>query len=368
MAKKILYCASTRSHILNFHLPYLKAFHERGYEVWVAVNKEAPVPNADHVIALPIRKKFFSLQNAKAVLQARKLIRKQKFDLVSTHTELASAVVRAAILLLRKRPKVVCTVHGYLFNETTGLRKWVYLIPEKLCARVTDVLMVMNREDYEIARRHRLCRGRLCRIDGMGIDLAKFYPATSEERTSAREKLEIGKDDFAFVYAAEFSKRKNQAFLIHAFADICRENPRMKLLLAGDGALAEDCKALVRQLRVQEEIRFPGYVENMRKLYAACDVCVSASRIEGLPFNIMEAMACGLPVIASDIKGHRELTLDGKIGLLFRDAAELKDQMGKLLLDDGLRNILREAGLLQVKEFALPKVIPAIMERYRPFP
>lgn len=365
MAKKILYCASTASHILNFHLPYLRAFHETGYEVWVAAERRAPVPYADHVVALPMRKKLLSFGNLKAVLEARSLIREQGFDMVSTHTELASAAVRAAILLLRKRPKVVCTMHGYLFRESDGLKKWVYLIPEKLCARVTDVLMVMNHEDYEIARRHRLYRDRLCRIDGMGIDLSKFHPAAPEERASSRAELEIGEDDFVYVYAAEFSRRKNQAFLIRAFAGFCRQNPRMKLLLAGDGALLGECKALARGLHADGQILFPGYVENMRGLYAACDVCVSSSRIEGLPFNVMEAMACGLPVVASDIKGHRELTQEGKSGLLFRSAAELESRMKELQRDGDLRKSLREAGISQVKRFALPVVFPEVMERYR---
>lgn len=362
--RKILYCASTVSHILNFHLPYLKSFHEQGFEIWVAADTQVSVPYADHVVALPIHKKFLSFGNLKAILEIRSLIRQQKFDVVSTHTELVSAIVRAGILLLRKRPRVVCTVHGYLFHETDGLKKWIYLLPEKLCAHVTDILMVMNHEDYEIARRHRLYRDRLYYIDGMGIDLTKFGPATLEERAFARKKLNIGEDDFVSVYAAEFSRRKDQAFLIRTFAGICRKDSRMKLLLAGNGSLLEECRALVKELDVADRIFFLGQVADIRQLYAACDVCVSVSRIEGLPFNVMEAMACGLPVVASDIKGHRELLEEGKFGLLFRDPAELSRSLERLLQDPELRGSLRDAGLGRVGKFALPSVFPEIMEWY----
>lgn len=363
--RKILYCASTVSHILNFHLPYLQSFHEQGFEIWVAADTQASVPYADRVIALPIQKKFLSFGNLKAILKVRRLIRQQKFDVVSTHTELGSAIVRAGILLIRNRPRVVCTVHGYLFHEVDGLNKWIYLLPEKLCARVTDILIVMNHEDYEIARKHRLYKDKLYYIDGMGIDLTKFWPATPEERTSARKDLDIGEDDFVFVYAAEFSNRKNQAFLIRSFAGISQESPHVKLLLAGTGALLEECKALVHTLGWEDHIYFPGYVKDMRQLYAASDACVSVSRIEGLPFNLMEAMACGLPVVASDIKGHRELTRNGESGLLFRNAAELEDRMKRVWQENELRKTLREKGLQQVKKFALSTVFPDVMERYR---
>ena len=121
--RKILYCASTLSHIRNFHLPYLKAFHDQGYEVWVAANEEDSIPYADRVVALPFAKSLISLQNIKAIFLARKILKEQHFELISTHTALASAVVRAAVLLLRKRPKVFCTVHGYLFNENDGIKK-----------------------------------------------------------------------------------------------------------------------------------------------------------------------------------------------------------------------------------------------------
>lgn len=365
MAGKILYCASTVSHLRNFHLPYLRAFHEMGYEVWAAAEKEESVPYVDHFVALPFQKKITSPENIRAVFAVRKLMKEQKFDLVSMHTMLASAVVRAGILMLRKKPKVVCTVHGYLFHEEDGLRKWIYLFPEKLCAHITNVLMVMNHEDYEIAQRHRLYRDRLVFIDGMGIDLEKFNPVTPEERASAQKKLGILKEDFVFVYAAEFSERKNQACLIRSFANISREYPHMKLFLAGTGALLEECKALTHELGVSDRICFPGYVKDIRTLYVACDACISVSKIEGLPFNLMEAMACGLPVIASDIKGHSELIENGKSGLLFQNAAEMENQIKRLQNDENLRNSLREAELLRVTKFALPTVFPDVMNQYR---
>lgn len=360
--KKILFAASTLSHIRNFHLPYLEEFHRLGYEVWVATNSEEPVVYADHVVALPFAKKLLSRRNIKAIFMARKLFREQKFDLISTHTALASAVLRAAVLLLPSRPKVFCTVHGYLFHESDGLRKWIYLIPEKICSHVTDVLMVMNHEDYDIAQKHGLYAGELHYISGMGIRLGEFKPAAPEERLFLRKKLKLSEDDFVYVYAAEFSERKNQAILIHAFAEVSRENSHMKLLLAGDGVLLEECRNLARRLHADDRILFPGHVDAMRELYSACNACVSVSRIEGLPFNVMEALACGLPVIASDIKGHRELVANGKNGVLF-PAGDFKAlKCGLLAVYENPGNFV---GQCDLSPFDLETVRPQIIRIYR---
>jgi glycosyltransferase EpsD len=366
MLKKILFCASTISHIKNFHLPYLKAFHEQGYEVWVAANKSESVPYADHVVALPLSKKLLSYKNIKAIFTAKKFLKEQNFNIVSTHTALASAVVRAAIILIRKKPKVFCTVHGYLFNDNDGLKKWIYLLPEKICAHVTNVIMVMNHEDYDIAENHKLYRDKLYYINGMGIDLSKFSVISQDEHFALRKKQGFSESDFLFVYAAEFSKRKNQSLLILAFANVCKEYPDMKLLLAGNGALLGKCKSLVQELHLEKQILFLGYVEDIRKLYAVCDICVTTSRIEGLPFNVMEAMACGLPVISSDIKGHRELANDGESGLLFESGnqKQLEDRLNLLYLNVSLQKDFRKKGLEQVKNFELGKVFDQISRIY----
>lgn len=359
MSRKILFCASTVSHIMNFHLPYLQAFHEKGYEVWVAVNEQSPIPYADSVVALPIQKSLASFQNIKAIFKVKKIMEVQNFDILSTHTTLASAIARVAVLLLRKKPRVFCTVHGYLFNENCGIKKWLYLLPEKICASVTNILMVMNHEDYEIAKKHKLYKDKLYYINGMGIDLTKFKPATPEERISARKTIGILKDDFVYAYAAEFSKRKNQQFLIRAFAEVCRENPRMKLLLAGSGALLNHCKELVHQLQADHRIHFLGYVKDMRQLYAACDVCVSTSLCEGLPFNIMEAMVCGLPVIASDIKGHRELVEDKKMLFRLEDSAVLERQLLTVM-----KHREHFAEKRNFSQFGIETVLPQFLQIY----
>ena len=186
--KRILFCASTVSHLRRFHLPYLQAFQEAGWEVWAASDTGESLPYADRTAILPVVKRFFSPQNLKAVGAARRLLQDGRFDAVSVHTTLAAAVIRAAALTLSKRPILFYTCHGYLFAETDGAAKRLaYLLPEKLCARVTDVLMVMNEEDRRIAVKHRLSSdGIVHSIPGMGVDFSRYSPLSPEQRASLR--------------------------------------------------------------------------------------------------------------------------------------------------------------------------------------
>lgn len=89
------------------------------------------------------------------------------------------------------------------------------------------------------------------------------------------------------------------------------------LLLPGRGAALDKCKALADRLGVRERVRFPGFVSNIEDYYRASDVCVSSSRSEGLPFNVMEAMACGLPAVLTNVKGHEDLVRPGENGELY---------------------------------------------------
>ena len=115
-------------------------------------------------------------------------------------------------------------------------------------------------------------------------------------------------------YAAEFNKNKNQSFLIRSLAQLKNEIPHAKLLLAGEGPLMNECKKIANQLGVSSMVHFLGYRDDIASLLQMCDLAVASSYREGLPVNIMEAMACGLPVVATDNRGHRELIINNKNG------------------------------------------------------
>lgn len=320
--KKILFAASTLSHIENFHIPYLKYFKDNDFEVHIMGkgNNKSPIPYVDKVIPINFEKNMFSLKNFISAFKISKLIKKEKYSTISTHTILASFFTRLGIMLsLKKHPLVINTVHGYLFDENSNfIKKVIMILAEKFVRPVTDTILVMNSTDYEIAKKYNLYKKNLYSINGMGINASKFPFSTEENKSYLREKYNIPKDDFLLIYVAEFSKRKNQKFLIESLKGLISEGyNNVKLLLLGDGVLLDDMKQYSKTLGIEDNIIFKGYIKEVCNYYQISDICVSSSRIEGLPFNIMEAMSTGLPVIASKIKGHIDLVNPGENGFLY---------------------------------------------------
>ena len=289
---------------------------QQGYEVHAAAGGEQrALRGVSRYIPVPFEKSMFSPHNFAAVLQLHSLLRRENYAMISLHTSLAAFFARLAVQLLpkRQRPVVMNTAHGYLFDDSTPLLKRTLLLgAERMTAPVTDWLLTMNRQDEQIARRYRLGR-HIVPTPGMGIVLMRFSPPSQEEKRALRREIELPENALVLIYAAEFSSRKNQRMLISAMPEL----PNAVLLLPGRGALLDDCRILAQQKGVADRVRFPGFTSNIEQYYRAADLCVSSSRSEGLPFNVMEAMACGLPAVLSDVKGHEDLVRSGENGLLF---------------------------------------------------
>ena len=366
--QKILYCASTASHLCNFHLPYMKGLQAMGYHVTACVNESCILPFTDEVKVIPFYKRITSMENIKNIFRVYRFLKQEKYTAISVHTTLAGVIVRAAVRLLpkAKRPKVYYTCHGYLFSNHDVVGKWKYLLPEKICSKVTNVLMVMNSEDAELAEQYKLYNkktGKLFSIPGMGVDFSKFD--IPQSKAELRKQYNIADDKVLYVFAGEFSERKNQKMLINAFARVAQQIPNARLILAGEGTLLGDCKQLVTALGLQDQIIFLGYVTNMPMLYRIGDVCVSASKIEGLPFNIMEAMYCQLPCIVSDIKGHRDLIVHWQSGLFFKDEMTLSQLFLQLYNSERMRIQIGQMAKVRVEQFSLDSVYSQIIEIYK---
>jgi glycosyltransferase EpsD len=139
------------------------------------------------------------------------------------------------------------------------------------------------------------------------------------------------------------------------------------LVLPGEGKKLAKCRKLARKLGISHRVRFPGYVQDMAPWYAMANAAVSASRSEGLPFNIMEAMYFGLPVVASDAKGHTDLIRHRETGLLFPldDPAACAGQIRCLTEDPRLADRMSQAARREVAQYGLSAVQPRVMELYR---
>lgn len=367
MSKKILYIASTFIHIKHFHLPYLEKLTALNYDVHVlACGDSALIPNTYKTHCVDFQKSMFSFKNLKTAFAIAKIIEAEKIDIVYVHTSLAAFFTRLGVFLSKHKPKLVINmVHGYLFdNKSPFLKRIIMLLAEKITKPMTDVLMVMNHEDYEIATKHQLCKGNIHFINGVGLDFSKFPLKERNKCSELRKTFKYSDKDFLLVYTAEFSKRKNQYFLIQVINQLKSEGYPVRLLLLGNGTLMENCKQEVFRLALNDSVIFVGYTPDTAKYYCLSDICVSSSRSEGLPFNIMEAMASGLPVIATKVKGHTDLVIHGENGYLFNfnNQEECVSYVKALFNDRKLRTQFSEKSIQFIQPYSLETVKPQIIE------
>lgn len=364
MEHKVLFSASTYSHISDFHRPYLREFRRLGWTVDVACGGEQKnIPEARRLIHVPFEKRMTSPKNFSAVGLLRREIRREQYDLISCHTALASFFIRLAVMGMRHRPKVACISHGYLFDEKTpGLKRALLAGAEQLTSPVTDLLMTMNTWDDEYAFEHQL-GDQVVKIPGMGVDFAHLRRYSRQEGILLRNHLGFDSADFLLIYPAEFSARKSQKDIIRAMQYL---PDRVGLLLPGEGDLREECMELADSLGLSGRVVFPGYVTDMPLWYAAADVAVSSSRSEGLPFNVMEALYFGLPAVVSNVKGNCDLIQEGSNGYLFAygDSRDCAAKISQLFHNDSTRMRMRDIARASVRQYDLSVAFPQIMAHY----
>ncbi len=303
---KILYAASTMSHINNFHLEYIEALRREGYVVKVMARGDG----ADYNI--PFEKKYFSQDNAACRAEIKQIIADEKFDIIILNTSLAAFHIRLC-LTKTGRPRVINLVHGYLFSRDIGfIKRKALLACERLLASRTDSIIVMNEWDRMVAEKYRLCQGKVHFSRGMGATVA---PQTVSPEKLRRDTQTA--DKFVLCFVGELSDRKNQQFLIHALNEIKEHIPQAMLWLVGDGLGRDKLEGVAERVDLSASVEFLGRRENACDYMRASDLYVSASTIEGMPFNLIEAMGCGKTVLASRVKGHTDLIEDGKSGYLY---------------------------------------------------
>ncbi|MCV9884813.1 glycosyltransferase family 4 protein [Metabacillus halosaccharovorans] len=312
MVNKVLFCATVDYHFKAFHLPILKWFKDKGWEVHIAASGEMELPYVDQKFNIPIQRSPFQTKNIAAFQELKEVINKNDYKIIHCHTPMGGVLTRMAAKQARKNgTKVFYTAHGFHFCKGSPVMNWLLYYPiEKGLARYTDCLITINDEDYKLANSHRFRAGEIEHVHGVGVDTSRFKPIDIEDKRERRERFGYKDDDLLMFYAAEFNKNKNQQFLIKALAKIKDSIPNARLLLAGEGLLQNSCKKLAAELGVNHMVDFLGYRNDIVNILPMCDVAVASSLREGLPVNIMEAMACGLPVVAIKNRGHNELIVD----------------------------------------------------------
>lgn len=316
-----------------------------------------------HII--PFSRSPFSKSNLKAYKMLKHLVEAEHYDIVHTHTPNASMLARLACRKLRKKgTRVFYTAHGFHFFKGVPLKNWLIYYPiEKLCACFTDVLITINTEDYALAQK-KMHAKKICYVPGVGIDLSKIQNIECD-REELRKSMGVPEDCILLLSIGELNTNKNHQVAVKALAKLINKN--VHYAIAGIGDQKDNLLTLAKNLGVDDQVHLLGYRTDALKLYRACDVFVFPSFREGLSVSLMEAMASGLPVVCSRIRGNVDLIEDNCGGFLFspNNETELANHLKKLLDSETLRKKMGQSNLIAIQQFGQEKVLKGMKEIYK---
>jgi glycosyltransferase EpsD len=368
MKRKVLFCATVDYHFSAFHLPYLKWFKEQGWDVHVAASGTLELPFVDEKFNLPIQRSPFHRRNIDAYKQLKEIIDRNGYQLIHCHTPMGGVLARLAARAARKiGTKVIYTAHGFHFCKGAPIPNWMVYYPiERILSYFTDCLITINEEDYRIATSHQFKAKQIEHVHGVGVDTERYSPVSNFHKEVLRAEHRYENDAFLMFYAAEFNVNKNQQLLIKSVSLVKEEVPKAKLLLAGEGSLLEECKELARSLGVEHMVDFLGFRKDIESLLKMSNIVVASSKREGLPVNIMEAMACGLPIIALKNRGHCELVKEDRNGwIVSNQPDELAKKVAELAKNQELQKQMGEQSRkIMLDSFSLNRVLVEKKELY----
>ena len=337
--KRALVLASVASMIDQFNMPNIRLMKEMGYEVDVATNFLKGSTCSDEKIAAlkkslkEMNVRCFQIdfsrnvlnigENIKAYKQAKKIIDENNYALIHSHSPIGGFLSRIAARKARKNgTKMIYTAHGFHFFKGAPLMNWLIFYPiERISSRWTDVLVTITHEDYQLAQKKMYAK-EVVYVPGVGINTALFAPKEEDDTINVRKREEFGfsQDDTVMLSVGELNKNKNHEIVLRAMAQFGRKD--LHYVVAGRGDLKVYLEELAKELGVSGQLHLLGFRTDVKELFKMADFFAHPSFREGLSVAVMEAMANGLPVICTKIRGNTDLIEDNKGGYLFNPAEQ----------------------------------------------
>lgn len=319
--KRMLMVATVSSMIGQFNMNNLQILKDLGYQPYVACNfkdtsvwteerihkficelKENNIPYYQIDFSrnpLDIKKDFSSYK------QLSRLVKKGNYAFIHCHTPVASIIAR--IVAHNQKIKVIYTAHGFHFYKGAPLKNWMIYYPiEKFFSRWTDVLITINKEDYNRAK-GKFCAKKVVYIPGVGLDTEK-YRICHVDKTEKRTELGLPKNAFLLFSVEEFQNYKESKNIIEALCQI--NNPNIYYLVISRGKIQEKYESLIQKYNLNNNVKFLEFRTDIDELCETADCFFHSFFREELDIASLEAMARGLPFIFSCIDSIRDYTED----------------------------------------------------------
>lgn len=353
----------------NVSRPCLEAALSMGYEVFLGTNRDKPEElSCDLPIKLFDSHTYRSLtafsDNRIAIHNLCEVLKNNDIEVIHCNTPVGGLVGR----LCGKKYKTKCviyTAHGFHFYKGAPLiNRTLFKWAEQIMAHWTDVIITMNQEDFEAAKKFKLRKGgKVFKVHGVGITLSE-YEDIFVDKHKKRAELGLKESDFVCISAGDIVERKNYTIAIDAIAKV--KNPNLHYLICGVGPEQKKLEAQVKALGIEDNIHFLGFRKDIKELLKISDIFLFSSLQEGLPRSLMEAMAVGLPCIASKIRGNVDLIEDGKGGFLCdpHDAGDFSEAIMKLINNVDLKTEMSNHNLNQIRNYDISVVENEIKKIY----
>lgn len=367
--KKILFTANLESFFTKFLIPQLEYFKNIGYEVHIAAKSENKIiPFCDKKFNVDFARSFNLKQNIKSYKELKEILKNEHYDIISCHTPFGGAITRLVAKNLKlKNTRVVYMAHGFHFYKGQPKLKYnLFYTAEKYLAKFTDEIITINLDDYEVAKKN--FKTKVTYVPGVGLDESKFnFKMSKEEKIELRKSLGLKKSDFVMIFPAEISIPKRHCWLINTIHKLLKENKNFHLLLPGKDSLNGQCQKLTKEINLENQIHFLGFRNDIPKLLNIADLAVSSSIREGLPVNVMEAIYVGIPVIATDCRGNKDLIHDNKNGYII-DVDDRNDFCEKVIkvynFTQKEKNNIKEKDKKIIEKYLLKNVLDKIIKVY----
>lgn len=378
--KKVLVVASVISMIEWFNkenLQFLK--QDLGCEVHLATNFEYLADtNVErtrayidtlkaqgiHLHQIPFARSPFSLLHVSNYKQLKEIMSREKFDLIHCHTPMTSFLTRLAARQSRKQgAHVMYTCHGFHFHASASLKNWLMYYPvEWLMSWLTDTIVTICREDY--GRLQHFHMKHKCYIPGVGVNITHIQNLQVDKR---QKKHEIGvpEDGILVLSVGELIPRKNHQVIVRALGKL--KNPHLYYAICGKGPLEQELRQLAKDCGLADRFLLLGFRQDVPELLHAADISAFPSLIEGLGLAGIEALAAGVPLVASNVQGIKDYVIDGKTGFTCapNDVNGFAKHIAYLAANPGMREQMKQTCLDIIKPFEKTHALRAMQDIYR---
>jgi len=364
---KVLYVTTISNTINAFLIPHIQLLLDQGFQVDIACNIIRPInpqllEQGCRLFNIGFQRSPLKKGNYTAYRQLKQLIHEEKYDLIHTHTPSASAIVRLATRKM-KNVKVIYTAHGFHFFKGAPLKNWLIYYPiERWLAHYTDVLITINKEDYDRAKKS-FKAGRVESIQGVGLDTKKFSGIVID-KSEKRKQLGVPTNAALLLSVGELNNNKNHKTIIKALVKL--NDPNIYYIICGVGSLKEQLEEMIKIFGLSERVKLLGLRSDVNEICQIADIFVFPSFREGLSVALMEAMASGLPVVCSNIRGNNDLIVNGKGGYLVppTDVIGYCNRISNLVNNETLRKQMGEFNKRVIEQYKKERVLAQMRRIY----